>query len=163
MNCGKLFFLIALGVTCARPLVTNIPLLTFSPYLVYHLTHSSFQSTLWRAILIGFCFDCFSSFLPFGFHILVYPACCALLYRKRALLIGDKPLSLPLYTFVFAVVFSLLEHLFLSWKQDTLALGYFSICSEFLLTPLLDGACAFFLFTLPSWLIVKMREIRLKT
>ncbi len=111
MNYGKLFFFIALASSCARPMITNIPLLTFSPYLVYHLTHSTFKGILWRAILIGFCQDCFSSFFPFGFHTAVYPACCALLYKKRSLLIGDKPLSLPLYTFVFALIFSLSGHL----------------------------------------------------
>jgi hypothetical protein len=161
VNFGKLFFYIALTATSLKALVTTTPLLTFSPYLVYHLMHSSLVSTLGRAALIGFFLDCFSSFLPFGFYILVYPAICALLYRKRALLFGDKPLSLPLYTFVFSLVFSLVEHFYLSWTQSKLSFNIHSICTEFILAPFLDSACAFLFFTLPSWIIVKIKEIRL--
>lgn len=159
---GKLFFFTGLFATWLRPFITNIPVLTFSPYIVYHLTHSSLKSLLWRAVLVGSLFDCFNSFLPFGFHIAIYPLCCSLLYRKRALLIGDKPFSLPLYTFVFAVVFSLAEHLYLCWTKTRIHINYTSLCTEFLLMPLFDGAYAFVCFTLPSWIIGKFKDLRLK-
>jgi hypothetical protein len=162
MNIGKLFFFIALSATCLKPMITSIPLLTFAPYLVYLLTHGSLKTLLLTAMVIGLFLDCFNSFLPFGFHMTAFVICCMLLYRKRALLIGDKLLSLPLYTFGFALLFTLCEHMYLGWSKTRIVLNSSSFISEFLIMPLLDSSYAFVCFTLPAWLITKLKEIRFK-
>lgn len=162
MGLGKLFFCIALLGTCLSIHFPSLPLLTFAPYLVYHLTHSTFKSLLWKAIGVGLFIDCFTSFLPFGFHMSAYTLCCIVLYRKRALLIGDKPLSLPLYTLGFSLIFSILQYLYLTWTKTPISLDYSSLSTEFLLMPLQDSLYALTCFTLPSWLLSKYKELRLK-
>jgi hypothetical protein len=162
VNVGKLFFFIALSATCLKPWITSIPVLTFAPYLVYHLTQGSLKTLMVRAMFVGIVIDCFSSFLPFGFHMSAFVICCMLLYRKRALLIGDKPLSLPLYTFGFALLFTFCEHMYLGWSKTRLVFNTTTFISEFLIMPLLDSSYALLCFTLPAWLITKLKEIRLK-
>lgn len=163
MHQGIIFFCISLVATLLRPWVTSVPLLTFAPFIVFYLMHAPLKSALWKAALVGLLLDCLNSSLPFGFYASAHMICCLILYKKRAILIGDKPFSLALFTFGFSIIFTLLEHGFLSFAKTKLIFSYQALATEFIIMPLCDAAYAFVFFSLPAMIFSTIKRLGLKT
>lgn len=116
----------------------------FAPFLALTLIKKDLQTSLWTATLCGLIMDLSSSGIHFGLYALTYLITTLLLYRVRRRFYEESFFSLPLYTFILSMTWSLISFL--------LFFGYYPpdppvLFSNFILMPFLDCLYAFFWFS----------------
>lgn len=122
----------------------------FAPFLIIVFYQSSFLSSLYLALLAGLIIDIFASPLRFGVYALNYTITSAFLYGQRKNYFSDSLMTLPIMTFLFAVVSTVLQVclLLIFSKIPNISIAWFF--SDLLLMPALDAFFAFCWFILGS-------------
>ena len=129
------FALAFLGVL----LFPHIHLLYFAPFLVLTFYKKSRFAVLWRAIGCGLILDLFSSTPQLGLTALNYCLVCWVLYGQRHNFFEDKPFTLPLMTFFFSILSTLIGALTALFLSHPLHLSFRWFLTDFLCMPLFDA------------------------
>ncbi len=140
-----LFFLIVFP-----PLFSNVRLMFFAPYLIISFYQKSYITCLWHSFLAGLVLDLLSTDGRLGLYGLGYCLTTALLYNQRRHFFSDSPSTLPIMTFFFAVISTLIEFGLVNAFEKPLTISWGWIQTDVFYMPVLDALYAFFVFILPA-------------
>jgi len=133
-------------------------LLYFAPYLILAFYKHSRFAVLWRAIACGVIIDLFSSTPHFGLTALNYCIVSWILYGQNRNFFEDKPSTLPLMTFFFAILSTLTSVILFFFFTQPIALSFKWVFTDLICMPLFDGFYAL-LFSLPFQITHKLRKV----
>jgi rod shape-determining protein MreD len=160
---NKTAFLLALLFTLLGPIFfPKWHLFYFAPYIVISYYQCSRIAALWRSYMCGLILDLLSSAPFFGFSSLNYCLVSLALYSQKRNFFEDKLSTLPLMTFLFSLLSTLItlilslffgHHLRLTWQWPA---------TDLLFMPLADALYASLLFSLPFHLLHYLRHLRLR-
>lgn len=118
-----------------------LKLFTFAPFLVIALYKKPLVSALWIALGVGLFYDLLSGGDTIGKWSVAYPAALFLISPLKRSLFEDSLSTIPLLTFAFSLVLTLI-----------FLFPHFSF-SEVLLYPFFDALFAALFFCLPMQLL----------
>lgn len=152
-------FAICLLLTLGLPaLFPNIRLTFFAPFLIIACYKASLKKCLWIALLCGVIVDLLSSYTRFGLYSLDYCATLFILYPQRRNFFADSLSTLPIMTFLFALLSTLLMALLLYSIETINVFSWGWVFTDLLMMPAVDGFYAYFIFILPALLFGKRRR-----
>lgn len=130
-------------------------LIFFAPFLIITYYQRSYLSALNYSLICGLIVDLFTSPVRFGLTALNYTLTTAFIYRQRKNLFADSLMTLPLMTYFFAVISSIIQVILLSIFSKPLSLSFSFFFSEFLIMPAFDALFSFCWFIFPHLFIRK--------
>lgn len=146
----KLLFILALFFTLFLPLYfPKIKLLWFAPFLITLYYQKPIAACLWASLGCGLVLDLTTSTDHFGIHAFNYVVVSTLLYSQKRHFFGDSLSTLPIMTYFFSVISTLLQMLLLNIFEDIDIFSVGWVIRDLTLMPLLDALYAFILFVLP--------------
>lgn len=150
-----LTFLITLLLLLIGPrLFPNLPLAYVIPFLVIILYKKNFMISLWISCFVGLALDLISSANLFGLYACSYTLTTALLYKQRYHFFADSLSTLPLMTFFYSVLSTLILNIIMfGFEQNILSVSL--LITDFLFLPFLDATYAFIVYVLPGYLLGK--------
>ncbi|MBA3958583.1 MAG: mreD [Parachlamydiaceae bacterium] len=158
IDCALIVTLAA--VLCAPVLIPTWPLMFFAPFLIILFYQKSYIACLWASLTAGLVLDLMSSQTHFGLYATSYVATAALLYKQRYNFFADRISTLPLMTFFFSVLATLLQiALIYAFEQKAGGISWHWLLTDLVAMPLLDAGFGFFFFVLP--LLLFGRRVRL--
>lgn len=125
-------------------------LLYFVPFLVLSFYRCSLPHSLWWAIVCGFVMDLFSTHTPLGIYALIYSLTTAYLYRYQFHFFEDRLSTLPVMTFCFACLSTLIQIFLFSIMGHAISLSWNWFKHDVLWMPLQDALYAILAFTIPT-------------
>lgn len=131
-------FFLGFVPTLLAPAFSWPHLFFFSPFLAIAMNRTAWLTSLWLALLAGFCTD-MSSSAPFGFHSLSYTLTVALLYSQRHRFLPDHLAAIPVYSFCISSVTTLLQALLMAFFDKPIALSWAWVGTDLVCMPLLDA------------------------
>lgn len=133
----------------------------FCPFIVMSLYRVDLLKSLIMAFAIGIFLSFFSLDSRFGVIGSILVLTSVLVNPLKQYLFADRFYTLPLMTYVYAVVFTILQGFIFSTfsSSDFPVRAFFT---EGLIMPLGDALFAFGVFVLPSMIFKSMRIFRLK-
>lgn len=153
MNLNKknlfIIFINCLLFTLIMPVIApSLRLLYFVPFLIILFYQKSFSYSLWASSLSGLIIDLLSTQPPFGFHACLYSLATAILYHQKRNFFADHLSTLPIMTFLFSCLVTVLAVGVLLIFGTPIVLGWTWIFSDLLAMPLCDAVFAFLWFIL---------------
>lgn len=140
-----LSFLLALfAMLFFSTFIPSIYLCWFAPFLALTFQRKTLHTSLWLAFMSGIFLDLFTTETRFGFYVLISIFCTLICHRFRHFFFAERLLSLPLYSGLISLLFSLLNIIFHP--------SFFSIKTFFgsiLLSPISNIIYSLVWFTLP--------------
>lgn len=128
------------------------------PSLIYSYYSLTFSQSLSYALCLGAWIDLFSLTHP-GLYSFLYFLTTYFLYPQKRYLFPDRFSMLPLFTFLFSALSSLLLFLSAFLSCDCPTFSFSAFLSDCVLFPLFEGASFAFFFTFPlslfSWRLKK--------
>lgn len=153
------FFILSFLLSLFGPvLFPSFKLFYFAPFLCTCFYHKSYSSTLWISLCCGLILDLLSAPLRFGLYALNYTLTSGLLYSKKQHFFEDELSTLPILTFLFSVLSTLIQVGLLYIFDASLRLSWNWVSTDLLIMPSLDGVYAFICFNLPILLFGKTRR-----
>ena len=134
-------------------LFPSVVLQLFAPFLVFIFYRSSKMEALWWSVACGLVLDLLSPHTTLGLFAFTYAVTTALLYDRKQHFFIDNLSTLPLMTFMFSVLSTLILALLV---QIPISLPW--IATDLLLMPLGDAFIAFFCYTVPYWQLAPKRR-----
>ena len=125
----------------------------WAPFLVDTFYRKNKINALIWALAAGILPELLSPHTPFGLFSLVYVMSTFLLYDKKQYFFIDHLTTLPLMTFFFSAISTLLLALLV---QLPLSLSW--AASDLIFRPFLIGIISFLLYTLPQWFFSPKRR-----
>lgn len=139
-------------------LAPQLRLSFFAPFLIIGCYQKSLPKCLWLAFLCGVILDLLSSNPHFGLYSLDFCLTLMLLYPQRRNFFADNLSTLPIMTFFFGAVSSLIMAILLySVEMRNIASGPWMI-TDVILMPAFDACYAFVCFILPGIVLGKPRR-----
>ncbi len=162
------FLLSCLPAALSPIIFPNLKITYFAPFLVLLFYQRSLLATLWISSLIGLSLDLVSSYSLLGMYAVNYCVTTLLLYHLKRLLFQDQLSTVPLLSFLFGIISTLIEVIILTLSHVTLSLSFGWFISDLIIMPFCDALFAFIGFVLPIFLLshlpfVKMQVKRPKT
>jgi rod shape-determining protein MreD len=155
-------FWIALSGALFGPLLLpRCHLYYFAPYFVVCAYQHSKLALLWRAYLCGVILDLLSSTPFFGLSSLNYCLASWLLYGQTRNFFEDKLSTLPLMTFLFSLLSTLIALILAFFFAQSYPLSCAWMATDLVIMPLADSIYALLVFSLPFQLTYKLRKMRL--
>lgn len=149
-------FILTLSLTLwTFPFFPNLRLFFFVPFLIIAYYQKSFIKCLWLSLFCGLIIDMLSSQLRFGTNALNYCLTTLILYPQRYNFFADSKSTLPLMTFFFSLLSSLIQVVLIYIFDQGFPISASWIFNDLLLLPLADAAFAFGCFVLPFALFGK--------
>jgi rod shape-determining protein MreD len=143
-------FIATLAAFLLLPTVSSsLHLFYFAPFLIIVYYQQTYSASLWASLGCGVIVDLFSAHLFFGINALAYTLASALLYGQRRNFFSDRATTLPLMTFFFSFLVTLIFFLISYFGEEKVLPSWNLISSDFLAMPIIDGFCAFAFFILP--------------
>ncbi|MDF2549230.1 MAG: mreD [Chlamydiales bacterium] len=139
----------------------NLRLSYFTPLIIIAYYQKEFSTSLWISLLIGLSIDLYSSEMPFGFFALSYTLSSWMLYGQKQTFFEDSFSTLPIMTFSFSVLSTLLTVSFSYLLSKPLNLSFDFFLADLLIMPLCDALYAFFVFTLLASMLTHFLPRRL--
>lgn len=127
----------------------SLRLIFFAPFLIIVYYQKSYLSALNYSLMCGLIIDLFTSPVRFGLTALNYTLTTAFIYRQRKNLFADSLMTLPLMTYFFAVLSSVIQVILLFIFSKPLSLSFSFFFSEILIMPAFDALFAFCWFIVP--------------
>lgn len=124
----------------------------FVPFLIILIYQKSLIRSLWGSLGCGLFLDLLSVQGHLGLHALTFTACTAILYRQRRHFFADSPSTLPLMTFFYATLATVIELLLLSIFEQPPHLSKLGVVTDLIVMPIGDALFGFVLFILPFYL-----------
>lgn len=148
-----LTFIICLLATLFMPAITSsIRLVFFAPFLVITFYQKSFFLSLCYALGCGVICDLLSADIRFGVHALSFCVTTLVLYQQKKNFFADSISTLPMMTFFFSVLTTLVDFITLYALQQPQLFSWEWVVCDLLVMPALDGLTAFLVFSLPGLL-----------
>lgn len=147
-----LCLLLALGLPSLFP---TIRLTFFAPFLIISCYKASLKKCLWLGLVCGFIVDLLSSYTRFGLYSLDYCAALIILYPQRRNFFADSLSTLPIMTFLFALLSTLFMALLLYSIEAINVFSWGWLFTDLLVMPGVDAIYAFCLFILPAMIFNK--------
>ncbi|WP_068468408.1 rod shape-determining protein MreD [Candidatus Protochlamydia phocaeensis] len=142
------------------PLFPSLRLTFFAPFLIISFYRQHKINCLWLAILCGFVLDLFSTQTRIGFYALTYCLTVELLYSSKRHFFEDSLSTIPLMTFFFAILATLLQTVLLYIFGQGLILSWQWAKNDLFWMPLQDALFAGLAFSFPSLLLPSYRPRR---
>ncbi len=134
----------------------------FIPFIAYLIYEMRFLSLLWIAFISGLLFDSISSQYVLGAYTFSFTIATALAYRLKNLFFKDKILTLFFVSICLSWINTMIILLFFSnISLSTLTLKWLGI--DFLIYPLIEGALAFIIYTLPPIVLSSLKLLKKPT
>ncbi|MCB1180775.1 MAG: mreD [Chlamydiia bacterium] len=150
MRVNRAAFFLSLFLFFLSPIYfPRLKLLFFAPYLILVMYKMDFFSLLVRASFAGIIMDLFSAHSFFGLSSLLHLFTAMIVYTMRLNFFEDKLTTLPIMTFIFSVLFSLLELFFYPLLGGSISINFRWILSDLFCMPFADAILALFVFSLP--------------
>lgn len=157
-----LLLLALLPTLFAPALFPAIRLLFLAPAIVWLYYKLPFQGALWTSFSAGLLIDLLSSDYRFGMIALTYTATTALLYRQKRHFYAQGWSTLPILTWLFALLSTTLQVVLLAMIDEGLPIGWRWAATDLLLLPIADSCWALLGFALPLKLL-QWRPTRRRT
>lgn len=144
-----LAFLSSFTLTVLMPtLAPGFRLMYFVPFLIILFYQKSFSTSLWIAFFCGLFIDLLSSQSPFGFYACNYTITSAIVFHQKRNFFADHLTTLPIMTFFFSCVLTLLQVFFLIIFGTRVSLSIQWLFLDLLLMPIFDALFALIWFIL---------------
>ena len=124
-------------------------LLAFAPFLTYTAAHCTLPITLWLSMLSGLIVDLYSKSSPMGFFALNHTLTTVIIYRYRSYFTFEKIPIFSLFTTLFSFISTLVHFLLFALIEMQFKLHIFSILTDLLLMPIIDGVYSLVLVFFP--------------
>ena len=146
-----IFFTYTLFLAFLLPIFfPQLYLIYFAPFLVASFYRQKKIKCLWLAFLCGFLIDLFSTQTRLGFYALTYFLTAEILYNQQRNFFEDRFSTLPIMTFLFAIISTVIQIPLLYAFDIGLDLSMEWFKNDLILNPLYDAIYAALAFTLPS-------------
>ena len=146
----RMNFIVALLATLFLPVLsTDLRLLFFAPFLVILYYQKSYVTCLWGALFCGLVLDLTSSQMRIGFYAINYCLTTWLLYGQKCHFFSDSLVTLPLMTFLFSLISTLIGFMFMNAFVDRVLVSWEWVLTDLVAMPVLDATYAFIFFVLP--------------
>lgn len=121
----------------------------FIPYLIIVFYKRDLPSALWHSFLCGCIMDFLSPHSHLGFFALVYCLTTLLLYRQRRHFFSDSVSTLPIMTYFYSALATLIEAIFFNIFEKTSVFSTKWFFTDLLIYPIEDALLGFSVFVLP--------------
>ena len=143
-------FFVALLLNVTIPIIwPSWRLFFFAPFLIILYYQKPLTTCLWGAMLCGLVLDLLSTRTHFGLYALNYALTTLVLYPQQRHFFGDNLSTLPLMTYFFSFLSTLLQSLLMYTFGSPFLISWHWIFADLFLMPLCDSAYAFICFILP--------------
>lgn len=136
-------------------LFPQIRLTFFAPCLVVACYQSSLRKGVWIAFSCGLLLDLLSADTHFGLNALDYSITMPLLYSQRRNFFADSVSTLPIMTFFFSAISSLIMAILLYSIEMRSIFSWSWIFTDVICMSALDAVYAFACFVLPAFIFAK--------
>lgn len=152
-------FLFCLLLTLTIPVFfPSLRLSFFAPFLIISMYKEKLSTTLWFGLCCGLILDLMSSYPRLGMHALNFCAVLLILNPQKRYFFADSLTTLPIMTFFFASLSSLIM-LFLAYTFEINGmLSWQWVFTDLIIMPAADAAYAFCCFILPALIFGKPRR-----
>ncbi|MBI5273506.1 MAG: rod shape-determining protein MreD [Chlamydiales bacterium] len=133
----------------------------FAPLLCTLAKLLPLHQSIWIAFFCGLMLDSLNFTLSFGIYALSYVLCMIFIYRIKHFFFDDKTFSFALLVSVFSLLFSILEMMFCSINHKSYSFSFFSLISQVLIMPIINGIYGFLWVIFPAE--IKKRSKQLQT
>jgi rod shape-determining protein MreD len=151
-NLKNAFVAMLLFTLFSQLISPSFRLMFFAPLIIISYYQKTFLGALNLSLIAGLIIDLFTSPLRFGIHALNYTLTTALIYKQKKNFFADSPTTLPLMTFIFSILSTLIHILLLSIFTKPLTLSPAWFFSDLAFMPALDALFAFTWFIVPKFL-----------
>lgn len=158
-NLSIVVFLTFAGALCLPVLLPSWHLMVFSPLLVILFYQKTYLTCLWWSILCGAFLDLLSTNNQFGIYAVAYGLTTLLLYSQRGNFFADSITTLPLMTFFYSALSTLLQCLLMYIFERNNVFSWDWALTDLLYMPALDAVYGFTCFIVPA-LFFKKRARR---
>ncbi len=138
--------------------IPQIRLLAFVPLLTFVCAHYPFAGTLWLSMFSGLVVDLYSKSAPMGFFALNYTLTTIIVFRYRTYFSFEKIHVFSLYAVLYSFVSTLLHFVLYGLIEMHFKLHFFSIITDLILMPILDGVYSLSLVFFPMKIYEKMTK-----
>ncbi|MFQ5728737.1 MAG: mreD [Waddliaceae bacterium] len=132
-----------------------LKLLFFVPFLVILFYRKPLITCLWGSLICGLILDMLSSHSRLGLYAMNFTLTTWILYGRRRHFFADNASTLPIMTFFFSVVSTIIQGILLNTFEGHFQMSWEWLFSDLAVMPLLDASYAFLIFILPYLLFGK--------
>ncbi len=140
------------------PLFPSLRLMFFAPFLIIALYQKPLKSCLWLAFWCGFLLDIFSSNGRLGLYALDFCLTVLILYPQRRHFFADSISTLPMITFCFSMLSTLMMALLLYSVESYNVFSWVWVVTDLFYISMMDALYAFCCFILPALVLNKPRR-----
>jgi rod shape-determining protein MreD len=152
---GFVFIASLFFVLCFPALFPSWRLMFFAPFLIILFYQKPFLTCLWISLLCGLLLDLLSSHVRIGMYAIDYCLTTWILYQQRRNFFADSLSTLPLMTFFFSVLATILQLGLIYVFQQKVIVSWQWVFTDLIYMPVFDALFAFSFFVLPAALIGK--------
>ncbi len=139
-------------------LVPQLRLSFFAPVLIMACYQKSLRSCICLAFLCGILLDLLSAHPHFGLYALNYSLTILMLYPQRRNFFADNLSTLPIMTYFFAILSTLVMAVLLYSLEMKNIMSAKFLLTDLVLMPAADACYAFLCFILPGLITGKPRR-----
>lgn len=155
---GYVVALTLLAVFFLPVLLQGWRLMVFAPLLVILYYKKTYLACLWWSVLCGAFLDLLAANAQFGFYAVNYGLTTLLLYGQRRNFFADNLSTLPLMTFFFSSLATLIQCVLIYAFEKENIFSWEWVMTDLIYMPTLDALYAFACFILPSLFLGKRRR-----
>lgn len=156
MDRTKLLLVYSLSLAIITPvLFPQLTFFFFAPFLVITYYKKPLITCLWLSLFCGLFIDLLSSQTRLGLHALNYCIVTKILYSRKFLLFEDSISTIPLNTFFFAVLSTLIQVCLLNAFGKDIVISWQWIKSDLFWMSLWNACYAIVAFSIPSFFLPK--------
>lgn len=139
-------------------IMPHLRLVFFAPFLIIACYQKSLPKCLWLAFLCGMVLDLLSSYTRLGLYAFDFCLTVAVLYPQRRNFFADSVTTLPIMTFLFALISTLVMALLLYSVESRNVFSWPWLFTDLICMPAMDALYAFCFFILPVLVIGRPRR-----
>lgn len=123
-------------------------LIFYAPFLIFFFYKKNLSPSLWMAFVCGAIMDLVTSPDMFGTYIFNYCVTTLILHSQRKNFFEDSSSTLPIMTFLFALISTLILVISFEAIGKGLNLSFSWIITDLLIMPFFDSLYAFLCFSI---------------
>ncbi len=156
---GAALIITLIPIVCFPVLFPSLRLIFFAPFLIILYYNKSYTTCLWAALACGLVMDILSSTMRLGLYGIDYCLTTWLLYSQRRHFFADNLSTLPIMTFFFSVLSTLIQLFLTNIFEQGISISWNWAATDLIYMPAIDAFYAFIVFILPSVLFGR-RQLR---
>jgi len=148
--CGYAALLFALIGTLIVPVIFPQPKMQFfAPFLAFTIYQYPFEKAIGIGFCVGLLIDLLSPYTRMGLHASCFLLGTSALYGQKKNFFEDSLSTLPLFTFALSALITAAQVTLHTLFENYPLPKVIQLAQQVAFQPVLDGVCAFVLFTLP--------------